>query len=485
MDCTYTMWCWIHFPYQYFHKPPVIESRLPFFSGIFQLSVCFALSSSFQSCTHTHTHTHAYAQHRNEQLRDGLLSLAHSSSELENKLERHEQRERALGEIIKRGLTTLQKGQKIFEPMRGTFARLDERIGQIETILLEKDEKFNEQQSKMNKMIDLVEKFIASQEKPSSDSDRLVELSNQVEDLSVNVKELRKDMSTVSSKQNEIPTIFQESLTNLGSKLGKKLDENVDTMAKMEEKKALAASNASWQEQISQDLQHIKMNLGAGASCNAATADSADNINKDFLSALNNQTLDAIADMRHAIVTTSDQNQLKTIAKLSETSTALEASARNSGNGGIDSSCADVRTAIDDVKRNIRELNKLEQMMALVGDNVLSIRRGQEFSALKITSEVSDAIKLNAIEMNETINSQIRAINETILTNHNGALANLTQKIETEISQVWRQIGIMYQEVSSSKDALNKLQELTEAYVNGTVSTMDSMEGKVNEIYTP
>lgn len=58
-------------------------------------------------------------------------------------------------------------------------------------------------------------------------------------------------------------------------------------------------------------------------------------------------------------------------------------------------------------------------------------------------------------------------------------MANLTSKIETEISQVWRQIGIMYQEVSSSREALNKLQQQTEAYVNGTFATMESMEGKV------
>lgn len=70
-------------------------------------------------------------------------------------------------------------------------------------------------------------------------------------------------------------------------------------------------------------------------------------------------------------------------------------------------------------------------------------------------------------------------MNETIWSNHNGALANLTSKIETEMSQVWRQIGIMNQEVSSSKLALNRLQEQTEAYVNGTFTTMDSMEGKV------
>lgn len=61
-------------------------------------------------------------------------------------------------------------------------------------------------------------------------------------------------------------------------------------------------------------------------------------------------------------------------------------------------------------------------------------------------------------------------------------MANISAKIETEISQVWRQIGIMYQEISSSKVALDKLQQQTEQYVNGTISTMDSMQGKVTLI---
>jgi hypothetical protein len=37
-------------------------------------------------------------------------------------------------------------------------------------------------------------------------------------------------------------------------------------------------------------------------------------------------------------------------------------------------------------------------------------------------------------------------------------LANVSKKIETEISQVWRQIGIMYQQLTSSSAVLDKLQ---------------------------
>lgn len=73
-------------------------------------------------------------------------------------------------------------------------------------------------------------------------------------------------------------------------------------------------------------------------------------------------------------------------------------------------------------------------------------------------------------------------LDKTIVENHLGALTNLSSKIETEMSQVWRQIGIMYQEISSSKMSLDRLQQQTEAYVNGTITTMDNMKGKVGMI---
>lgn len=72
----------------------------------------------------------------------------------------------------------------------------------------------------------------------------------------------------------------------------------------------------------------------------------------------------------------------------------------------------------------------------------------------------------------------------TILDNQTGALANLSSKLEQEMSQVWRQIGIMYQELTASTTALDRLQEQTELYVNGSLTTMDSMEGKVGLITT-
>lgn len=95
-------------------------------------------------------------------------------------------------------------------------------------------------------------------------------------------------------------------------------------------------------------------------------------------------------------------------------------------------------------------------------NNVLETKRRFEYGIHQIVLEVSEALKLKSSELNTTI-------------------YGLSSKIETEMSQIWRQIGIMYQEISSSKQALDRLQEQTLSYVNGSLTTMDSMEGKVCE----
>lgn len=380
-------------------------------------------------------------------------------------MDRHEQRERALGEIIKRGLQTLQKGQKIFDPMQGSYVRLEERVGQIETLLLGLDEKFNEQ-SKFNRVIDSMEKFIATQSKSGANSDKLVELSNQVEDLSVNVKDLRKEVDSLRAKHDSDSQTSHNSLVAIESSVSKKLDENANAIGRVHESLGrISGSGASGDDSISKDLQYIKSNIGS-RSCGGGDADGG-SIDKDFLVSLNNQTLEAISEMRHEVLTASDKSYSKTSTKLKETTAAVTELLKNVGEG------------CDGVESKVSEFHKLEQMLAQMGDNVLSIKRNMEFNVHAITLEVAEAIKANSKEMSSSIGDKFEAINETIWNNHNGAITNLTSKIETEISQVWRQIGIMYQEVSSSKDALNKLQELTTSYVNGTVETMDHMEGKV------
>lgn len=356
----------------------------------------------------------------------------------------------------------------------GSYVRLEERVGQIETLLMSLDEKFNEQ-IKWGKSIEAIEKWVAAQgqSKPSADSGKLSELSIQVEDLSVNVKELRREVDGIRVKHDSSSQATRSSLLNIEGNVTRKLQENADSIVRIQESLGrIGGVGSSGDDSISKDLQFIKSNIGRSCSSGGIDGSSFD---KDLIVALNNQTLDAISDMRHEVLTASDKNYAKTTTKLKENAAALENSVNEfvkSFGEGCDGNTAD--------KHGVGEVQKLEQMLAQMGDNVLSIKRGIEFNVHAITLEVAEAIKANSKELASSIGDKFDAINETIANNHNGAITNLTSKIESEISQVWRQIGIMYQEVSSSKDALNKLQELTTSYVNGTIETMDHMEGKVS-----
>lgn len=68
---------------------------------------------------------------------------------------------------------------------------------------------------------------------------------------------------------------------------------------------------------------------------------------------------------------------------------------------------------------------------------------------------------------------------QSLLDEENGALTNLTHKLGDEIDQVWRQIGIMHQKMNANADVLTKLQNQTDAYVNGSANSIDNIKGKV------
>ena len=61
-------------------------------------------------------------------------------------------------------------------------------------------------------------------------------------------------------------------------------------------------------------------------------------------------------------------------------------------------------------------------------------------------------------------------------------MANLTSRMEEEVSQVWRQIGILYHQMSRSASILDEIHSQTSKYVNNSMDTMTSMDGKVGAI---
>lgn len=83
-----------------------------------------------------------------------MIHVVQMVRQTEDKLERHEFRERQLGEQLKKSLVILDKRLKTMEPLKGTVMRLDERIAAVETILIEKNER---EKPQLQKTFDTVE----------------------------------------------------------------------------------------------------------------------------------------------------------------------------------------------------------------------------------------------------------------------------------------------------------------------------------------
>uniref|UniRef100_A0A336KNC3 CSON007853 protein n=1 Tax=Culicoides sonorensis TaxID=179676 RepID=A0A336KNC3_CULSO len=405
----------------------------------------------------------------NSEIRDTILSLVQSYSLLDNKLERHEQRERALGELIKKALLTLQKNQRMFEPMKGTFTRLDERVSQIETMLLTQEEKFNSHQEKLTEALEGILVFMnngmMNNNARGSESDSDGTLSRKLDELSADIKGLRIAVGEIHGLAEE----NNRQIVNKAEKLVEsRLSSADEVISKLEDKLShfyITSPNGNGNNG----------NYGNIESTLAKISEQLNNVvDKEFVQGLTNDTLDAITDMRLEVLTASDKTFVKNGNRFKSIETQLNEIIKHVEESSLASetffNSFDTKNEL--LKEDIANLSKLEKVMVQTGENVLDVKRRVEFGVHQILLEVNDLIKESSGGLNESLSKRFDEIDSTIM-------ANISSKIETEISQVWRQIGIMYQEISSSKVALDKLQQQTEQYVNGTITTMDSMQGKV------
>lgn len=134
------------------------------------------------------------------------------------------------------------------------------------------------------------------------------------------------------------------------------------------------------------------------------------------------------------------------------------------------------------MRTDIQALSKIDQVMIKTADDVIDTKRRVEYGVHQILGELGKQLKESTKNINQGVSDRFDIFEASILDEETGALVNLTSKIGEDIHQVWRQIGIMYQQISTSADTLNHLQNMTDTYVNGSLGAMDSMKGKVGQI---
>lgn len=488
----------------------------------------------------------------NEQLRGAMMTLVASYNRLENNLERHEIRERALGEVVKKALQTLQKGQRIIEPIRASFTRLDERIGQVETLLIGRDTELRDQQTLAATGLRSIQQLLAERDiadaadrvlrqqqhdqllaairaQPAAfaaaattnangsdddddDDDRNV--GKKIDDLADAVKRLRQEVAELAADRGHADVSLKTLLSH--AELAQtsaaaaaadgvttalhvgQLKQQITGLSALTEQLANSSSRATdapGAERLQATLGTIEHSLNTLLSRSATAAGEA---SREFCAGQANETLAAIGAMRIEVLGATERSSSKTAERIREAVGTLDESIADAvrtiseadGNNSTASAaqvCAQLneRTAAGyaELRADVAGLRQLERILLDTGNNVLAVKRGLEYNVHTVTLEIGELVGAHVAGLNDTLTEQFGRLNETIRANHNGALANLTAKIETEISQVWRQIGIMFHMVQSTEMSLNKLQEQTEIYVNGTSAVMDGMGGKVWDIY--
>merc|ERR1711872_731215 len=131
------------------------------------------------------------------------------------------------------------------------------------------------------------------------------------------------------------------------------------------------------------------------------------------------------------------------------------------------------------LEEEIKGLSNVEQVLLNTADSVMDTKRKIEFGVQQIIFKVSELIELSGGQMDDNLAAKFETITRTILSNQTDALNTLTTKVEKEIGQVWRQMGIMYGQLSNSIGILEKVKSQTEEFSSKSNKNLGSMDSQV------
>ncbi|KAJ2945770.1 hypothetical protein O0L34_g612 [Tuta absoluta] len=450
---------------------------------------------------------HAHSRNvTHEDIRDAMLSMVHMFRTSEDKLERHEYREKALGDQLKKMLSGLDKKHRALEPLKGMISRLDERLSNVETILLQKEEREKATQKKTNDALEGIQKSLqglTATLRPGSGADstttdstdaKIEAVKKEIESLksSLNKDALRSICIEMVSEVNPLEKHISEA-EKLLNRYELKLNEFNGTKVQTDfvPLSEVSLADEAWHSKMTEVMERQEKEV---KKIQQLLSD-AESMWKDLprLADLNNslnQTLAAIERSRVEMKEGDEATVSKVATKLRDMSERLVTTnidiqrSLTEGNTMTERAYNDISRSYDTLKTEVQSLAKNEHVLLQTADNVMANKKRIEYGVHQILAEVGELVRLQNRNLNKTLNDRFDSIEMTIVENQTGALTNLSSKIETEMSQVWRQIGIMYQQLTASKMSLDKLTEQTEQYVNGSATTMDSMKDKVGLITT-
>ncbi|KAH8251351.1 hypothetical protein KR032_008910 [Drosophila birchii] len=446
----------------------------------------------------------------NEELRGTIQSLIYSYNQLDNKLERHEHRERALGELLKKAMQSLQKGQKSLEPINGIFARLDDRVSQIETMLITQEEKYNTQSDRFNQATDHMFKWMRENDEcfkrppasskliaaPAPASGSTIPKEFLEEQQRVNkqlLEEIQKLSATVASlKENSQKAAVQTQQNFDSLPKGKELLAQID--AKLQQHSAAAAAsvttaappkNDEFEAHLLNSLKNLegKVTQLSESAQRPATPVGLNEKDRNYIQELNNDTLNALAQLKNDNLASQKSALRETTEQLQQTEANIQADVRQLANDVVilNKYLTSANESNSKLTEGLEALGKFNNIMMTNSEVVLDTQRKVEFGTLNVVQRVGKLVGEQVTQLTELLKERFSALDGVIVSTQQEANKNLSGVLDNELSQVWHRIEIMAGEISQSREMLGVIQSASDGYINSTLATMMGLGGKVEE----
>ncbi|XP_006623666.1 nucleoprotein TPR isoform X1 [Apis dorsata] len=454
-----------------------------------------------------------------EDIKDAMLSLVHMMRDNTEKLERHEARERQLGEQLKKIIPILTKRMSTIDSLKLQLTKLDEKVMGIEQLISQRDER---ERIQMQKTVDSLEDLENRLESWLTDIENKVSEINSRSDTTLPSFD---NPSRIISKLNDTELVLIDRISKTESLLKSeaiKLKETTNVqsgttqalLTEIQDINSRLSDQSGTTQVLLTEIQDINSRLSGLEVSLEKVKEQSQNIKKklqdsqfDTISNIDNyakilpsikKLLDDTSEQIKELPQTIEMQTLhnKTQILLQETKHTLKdivtkgvddienklIETKNETKDTIGALRMDLANNAEHVNQELNDLEKGQSVIVSMADHVLDTKKRVEYGVHQILLEVGDLVKAQSTNINNILNQRFDGISNDIMDNQNGALANLTTKMEQEMNQVWRQINVMYQQMTESAKALDKLHKQNEEYVNGTTSTMGGMETKVSEI---
>lgn len=135
-----------------------------------------------------------------------------------------------------------------------------------------------------------------------------------------------------------------------------------------------------------------------------------------------------------------------------------------------------------ELSEEIRGLGKMGEVLLSTADLVLSIKRSVEFGVQQVNFEMGTLIRTRTDDVKSSVLEELGTAKEEILEKLTKMVANSTGSIQEEVSQVWRQIGILYSQMTSSQAVLESVRNQTTTYVDGSLNQVGEMNSRVGQV---